>query len=153
MTLQTVAHPSLPADSSNRDATFADADHHVSPVDVAHQDGHHQDKRRVPRMHPRQAVQNTLAMLITELIFGDQGDKQKPHQERHHEEPHQRITVIAAPDTTLDDVARSQPSQHHDDARPHGAEVFSERRRQRYFAEFLLRHMPPRVISMPSGKS
>ena len=112
-------------------ANLADADRHVGAVDVAHHDHRREDQRRIEGMEPRQAVENALAMLVAELVAGDERDEQEPQQHGDDEHPHQRVAVVRAGGRHVDDVPRAEPREDHHQSRPERAEVVGERTRNR----------------------
>ena len=98
---------------------------------MAHDDGRHKQSRRIPAMEPHQAVEDAFAVLVAQLVAGDQRDEDKAHEDRGHQHPQQRIVVVAAGHAHVHDVAGAEPGQHDDDAGPEGAQELRERARNR----------------------
>lgn len=120
--------PPLPdlAEAKDIPAHLADADRHVRAIDVAHQDGGSEQRRRIPAVQPREAVEHALAVLVAELVARDQRDENVTKEERAHQHPHQRVTVVRTGHAHVDHVAGTEPGQDDDNAGAEGLEVFEE---------------------------
>ena len=65
-------------------------------------------------------------MLVAQLILCNQRDEQETHDDCQDETPHQCVPEIAAGDSHLDNVARTKPRQHDNNAGTKRPEIFQE---------------------------
>ena len=117
------------AEAQQRLAREAEPAHQERAVDVAEDHRHDGDEERHCRVHALEAREHALAVLVAELILGDDRHENEAHEQGERHRPHQRVAVVAAGDGGIDEVASAEPSQRDHQPGPERPDVLPEAHR------------------------
>ena len=98
---------------------FSRALDHVGAVEVHEHEPDDTDEPRQPRMQPFEAGHNTLAVLVAQLVLGDDGNERETDEQGDDHRPHQAVAVVTAGDRRVNQIAGAEPGQRDDQTRTH----------------------------------